>query len=65
MGLSDEKAQEASERSSRNIDAIVQSSRAYVWASAVIIGSDPFYSARQSIRGAGSATCPRGDPFKS
>jgi hypothetical protein len=29
MGLSDEKAQEAAERSSRNIDAIVQSSRAY------------------------------------
>jgi phasin family protein len=29
MGLSDEKAQEAAERSSGNIDAIVQSSRAY------------------------------------
>lgn len=29
MGLSDEKAQEAAERSSRNIDAIVHSSRAY------------------------------------
>jgi hypothetical protein len=29
MGLSDEKVQEAAERSSRNIDAIVQSSRAY------------------------------------
>lgn len=29
MGLTDEKAQEATERSSRNIDAIVQSSRAY------------------------------------
>jgi hypothetical protein len=29
MGLSAEKAQEAAERSSRNIDAIVQSSRAY------------------------------------
>jgi hypothetical protein len=29
MGLSDEKAQDTAERSSRNIDAIVQSSRAY------------------------------------
>jgi hypothetical protein len=29
MGLSDEKAQEAAERSARNIEAIVQSSRAY------------------------------------
>jgi hypothetical protein len=35
MGLSDEKAQEAAERSSRNIDAIVQSSRAYADATVV------------------------------